>query len=69
MDMREIRGIGKHTTHATTGRQPGDPTEEEIREACLEIQAGWNEVTRSGRKRAERPFDLGRVHRLVGMNE
>lgn len=28
---------------------PDDPTEEEIRERCLEIQAGWSEATRQTR--------------------
>ncbi|HEY1064924.1 MAG TPA: hypothetical protein VGE52_02395 [Pirellulales bacterium] len=30
-------------------RQPGDPSPEEIAEACARIRAGWSEKTRVGR--------------------
>lgn len=33
--------------------QPTDPTPEEIRQRCLEIQAGWTPEQRSSRMRAD----------------
>ena len=65
MDMHSIRAIGQKRRVATTGRQPDDPTPEEIRAACLEIQAGWSEITRQGRAQPVRPVDLGVVTRVV----
>lgn len=69
IDMHSIRAIGQKRRVATCGRQPDDPTPEEIKAACLEIQAGWNEVTRRGRTQPVRPVDLGVVARVVEEDE
>lgn len=63
MDMRDIRAIG--TVRNTFGPKPIDPTPEEIRQRCLEIQAEWSAVTRSGRKKPDRPVDYSTVHRVL----
>ncbi len=51
--------------HPTTmsDRLPGDPTPDEIRERCLEIQAGWSEDERLRRGRCKvcrgQPSEVG----------
>jgi hypothetical protein len=64
MDMEAIRGIGKKVPHVYTGPGPDDPTPEEIREMCLEIQKEWGVATRRSRRLVERPLDMGLVHRM-----
>lgn len=45
------------------------PTPEQIAAECKLIQAGWSDVTRSGRKKPERPVDYSTVHRVVSEDE
>lgn len=67
MDVKSIRAIRvKKRGVATTGRQPGDPTPEEIAARCAEIRESWPEATRSSRKAQIRPLDMGTVYRIVG---
>ena len=53
MDIRKHRRIGQKRKPATTGRQPDDPTEEEIAALCLKIQESWGEwefMQRAGKR-------------------
>lgn len=69
MNTREIRAIGTNPRVATTGRQHGDPTPEEIKAACLAMRAEWSEVERMRRGHPERPVDMTVVHRVVDDGE
>lgn len=69
MDRKELRAIGTKKRPLTTGRNDDDPTPEEIRAHCLEIQSGWSEFTRRSRSMPERPVDLGNVHRIVEVDD
>lgn len=63
MNTREIRAIGtKRQGVATTGRQPGDPTQSEIRAACLKMQAEWSPAERMRRGHCEPAVDMTVVH-------
>lgn len=68
MDIRDVRAIGTKRV-ATTGRQPGDPTPEEIKEACVALQAEWSPSERLRRSHPVRPVDMTVVHRVVDDGE
>lgn len=56
MDIRDQRSIGQKRKPATTGRQPGDPTPDQIAEACEAIRKGWSECE-TARRRGLRKSD------------
>jgi hypothetical protein len=53
-------------------RRPMDPSPEEIRRRCLEIQRGWNGVTERSRRVTHSPEvgipEAGRATRLGGID-
>lgn len=73
MDRRQIRAIGaKKKLPLSTGRNPDDPTPEEIKAMCEKIRASWCSTTERSRRAPERPVDLGTLHSLsseVGNDE